>query len=65
MNIKKSLDVALAKKGISKTEFAKTLGISRTRLYAITRQKRIHGDTLEMLASGLDMQIGEFITLGE
>ncbi len=39
MNIKKSLNIALAKKGIKKGEFAEKLGVSRARLYAMQNQK--------------------------
>ncbi len=37
MNIKKSLNIALAKKGIKKGEFAEKLGVSRARLTYLAR----------------------------
>ncbi len=46
MNIKKSLNIALAKKGIKKGEFAEKLGVSRARLYAMQNQKRVNPETL-------------------
>ena len=65
MDIKKSLNIALAKKAIKKGDFANTLGISRARLYAIQHQKRVNPETLTMLADGLNMEVSEFIALGE
>lgn len=65
MNIKKSLNVALAQRGITKLDFAKQLGISRARLYAIQNQKRLNPETLIMLSSGLGIEVSEFIKLGE
>ena len=65
MDIKKSLNVALAKSGMSKTEFADKLGVSRARLYAILNQKTVQKETLESVASALDMKMSEFIALGE
>lgn len=65
MDIKKSLNVALAKNGMSKTEFAEKLGVSRARLYAILNQKTVQKETLESVTSALDMKMSEFIALGE
>lgn len=65
MNIKRSLNVALAKKGIQKGEFAKMLGVSRARLYAIQNQKRVNPETLTRMSAALDMEVSELIALGE
>jgi len=65
MNIKKSLNIALAKKGIKKGEFAEKLGVSRARLYAMQNQKRVNPETLTKLSKALDMEVSEFIALSE
>lgn len=65
MNIKKSLNIALAKKGIKKGEFAEKLGVSRARLYAMQNQKRVNPETLTKLSQALDMEVSEFIALSE
>lgn len=65
MDIKKSLNVALAKKGIKKGDFAIMLGVSRARLYAMQNQKRINPETLTKITNALDMEVSEFIALAE
>ncbi len=65
MNIKKSINVALAKKQITRQELASLMGISRTRVYAIAQQKGVQHETISALASALDMKVSEFIALGE
>lgn len=65
MDIRKSLNVALAKQNMTKGAFAKKLGVSRARLYAMQNQKRVNPETLTNLSNALDMEVSEFIALGE
>lgn len=65
MNIKKSLDMALAKRGQTKKEFAESIGVSKESLYACTYQTNVTTATIERLANGLGMKVSEFIALGE
>lgn len=65
MNIKTSLTIALAKRGMSKTQFAEKMGISRARLYNMLAQKNFNQKTIEDIAGALDLKISEFIALGE
>jgi len=65
MDIRKSINVAVAQKGITKTDLADNLGVSRQRVYSLARQKSVRHETIERLATALDMKVSEFIALGE
>ncbi|WVH05536.1 hypothetical protein KKJFFJLC_00041 [Vibrio phage vB_VpaS_PGB] len=65
MDIKKSISVALAKKGMTRQQLADLMGVSRTRVYAIAQQKAAKHETIEKVASALEMKVSEFIALGE
>lgn len=65
MNIKRSINVAIAMSGMKKNEFAAKIGISKQRLYSLTLQKSVKMETVEKLAAGFGMKPSEFIALGE
>jgi len=65
MNIKKSLNLALADADMSRVELAKILGVSKQRVYAISRQKTFMPETITAVAGAFDMKVSEFIALGE
>lgn len=65
MNLRKSVNIALANNDMTKKELAAKMGISRTRLYSILGQKRMNPDTMEMLANAFEMKVSALIELGE
>lgn len=65
MNIKKSVNIALANKELTKHDLSKRLGVSRARLYAMLKQQSINTETLHLIAKALDMKTSELIALGE
>ena len=65
MNVKKSLNIALAKKGLSMTQFAKMMGVSRQRIYALNTQTVWSADLLERICTTLNMKLSDFIALSE
>lgn len=65
MNVQKSINVALAKKQMTRQELAERMGVTRTRVYAIAQQKAVRHETIRRIADALDMKASEFIALGE
>ena len=65
MDIRKSLNKALAEKDINRVQLAEIMGVSRQRVYAIALQKSVRHETITELAAAFDMKVSEFIALGE
>lgn len=65
MNLRKSIKMALAMKGISQKALAKQLGMLETSLSQLAAQKSCTGATLIKMAEAFDMKVSEFVALGE
>lgn len=65
MNIGKSIDIAIAKKGISKRELAKRMGMAPDQVSRLRNKTSCTGDMFDKLSEALNMPISEFIKLGE
>lgn len=65
VNLRKSIKVALAQRGISQKALAKQLGMSETGLSQLAAQTSCTGATLQKLADAFDMKVSEFVALGE
>ena len=65
MNIKKSIDIALATKQKSKKWLAEQAGMDYKHIYTIGHQKAANTRTVEKMAKALGMKVSEFIALGE
>lgn len=65
MNIKKSVNIATAKAGITKRDLAALMGISPSSLSGVLGRNVPTGDTLEKMARALGMKVSELIALGE
>jgi len=65
MNLGKSINLAVIHRGITKSELADKLGVTRTQISRLCAQKTCSGSMLDRLAEVLSMQVSEFIALGE
>lgn len=66
MSIKKSLNIAMAQKGISQKELAKISGVAESTISLIMSGKRSPNiSTLGKLAAALDISYPQLINLGE
>ena len=65
MNIGKSINKALKKKGQNKLQLCESTGISKMSISNWTRGKPILSDHLEVLCMHFDMKVSDFIKLGE
>lgn len=65
MNLRKSIKVALAQRGISQKSLADQIGMSETGISQLAAQKSCTGATLQKLATAFDLKVSEFIALGE
>lgn len=65
MNIKKSVNIATAKAGITKRDLAALMGISPSSLSGILTRNVPTGETLTSMADALNMKVSELIALGE
>lgn len=65
MNIKKSVNIATAKAGITKRDLAALMGVSPSTLSGVLSRNVPTGDTLEKMARALGMKVSELIALGE
>lgn len=57
----KRIEMILAEKGMTKTEFAKNCGISRQNISILIRRGTCEPKTAAKLASGLGIPVGEII----
>lgn len=65
INVGLSLRVAIAKKDMKPSEFAKEYGWSRQRACAVLKQKSVSTELLQQLADHFGMTVGDFIKLGQ
>jgi hypothetical protein len=65
MNVGKSTRMALVKYDRSPTWLADKMGISYTRIMAITRKESCTTTTLQRLATAFDLPVSEFCELSE
>jgi len=65
MNIKKSINVAVAQRSLSKRYVAEAMGVTPTRISAIANQKNLSVENLTKLAGVFNLTVSEFIALGE
>lgn len=65
MNIKRSIEIALAGLGIKKKELAEGIGISAVRLSHIQKNNECKRSELEAMADFCGMAVSAFIAVGE
>lgn len=65
MDLKKSINVALAMTGITREELARRIGVTRPTLSTMTTRNACPSSKLEALAAAFGMKVSEFIALGE
>lgn len=66
MNVRKSINLALAQKDKNSLWLAERIEVSPQRLSAIKNSKsKLNMSTIEVLAKAFDMTVSEFIALGE
>lgn len=65
MNIGRSINVALAKRDMKKVDLASSFGWSAAYVSKICKSPEIGMGSVQKLADFFDMQVSEFIALGE
>lgn len=65
MNISKSINLCLKDTGIMKKKLAEKLGVSAQTVSILLKSEKCTGEMLEKLAKAFDMQVSEFVALGE
>ena len=65
MNLEKSFNVALAKKGMMKKDFALQMGVTPSYITQVTKDGRLSVAKLQELSTALNYKVWEFIKLGE
>lgn len=65
MNISKSIQIALVKKGLKKKDLAAGLGVSATTISNLCNNKHCSSSMLGRLAKFFNMPTSKFIALGE
>lgn len=65
MNLKRSIETALAQKGIKKKDLAKGIGIHQAALSRILAKNQCTQSMLEASAKYLGMQVSDLVKLGE
>lgn len=65
MNISKSIEIALIKKGIKKKDLAVGLDVSTTTISSLCNSKHCSSRMLKDLSGFFDMPASKFIALGE
>lgn len=65
MNVKRSIEVALAKKGVKKIDLALHLETTPQQISNWCRKNSLTCNSLERLAGYFDLKLSEFIALGE
>ncbi len=65
MDIKKSFRIALATKGLSKSDLAKKLGCTGAYITQITNGGSMSVSKLQDICTALEYKVWEFIKLGE
>jgi len=65
MNIKKSINVACAQRGLARKQLAEMMEVSVPRIHALSNQRTISVDNITKLAGVFNLTVSEFIALGE
>lgn len=65
MNLGKSLNIALVKKGMKKKELAEKLGVGQPLISTWASKGSMTRANLEKICEVLDMPVSEFVALGE
>jgi plasmid maintenance system antidote protein VapI len=65
MNISKSIQYCLDDTGIMKKKLAQKLGVSVQTVSTLMKAEKCGGEMLIKLADAFDMQVSQFIALGE
>lgn len=65
MDLEISLNVALAKRKISKTDLAKKMGVTKTYIPKVVKTGSMSVRKLQELCTALDYKVWEFVKLGE
>ena len=65
MNIGKSIEIMLIRKGWSKGDLAKKLGASRSTVSTLCGNPTCGGSMLQKLAGVFGMEVSDFIAVGE
>lgn len=65
MNLRKSINLACAHRGVKKAYTAEKAQTSPSHLSRIIKANRCSTDTLEKIAKALGYKVSEFIALGE
>lgn len=65
MDLGKSLEIALVKKGVKKSELAKQMNVVPQQVSQWIKTKAIKQTSLVSICEFLDMPVSEFIALGE
>ena len=65
MNLKKSINIALAHKEKNTTWLAERMGVSKSWVHQMKTNESVTTKTLERVADALDMTVIELLELGE
>lgn len=65
MNIKKSIKVAVAQRGITQNQLAEEMKVSPSTLSGMLSRNTVTAPTLNKMADALGMKVSELIALGE
>jgi len=65
LNFKKSLRIAMAMHDLTQGEVATKMGTSNSALSVAIKRNAVTGNTLQLAAGAFNMQVSEFIKLGE
>lgn len=65
MNLRKSIKVALAQRGMEQKALAEQLSMSQSSMSQLAAQQSCTAATLQKLANAFGMKVSEFVALGE
>ena len=65
MNIGQSIELSLIKKGMSKQQLAKELGLTANSVSTLCKNKTCSGKTLDKLCVVFGIKASDFVALGE
>lgn len=65
MNVARSINVALAKRDMSRTDLAALMGVTPQNIHNMINRDKTNTATLKKVADAFGMPVSEFIKLGE
>lgn len=65
MNVARSINVALAKRDMSRTDLANLMGVTPQNIHNMINRDKTNTATLKKVADAFGMPVSEFIKLGE